>query len=220
MKISGFFVRMRGDFGYRAAVSSVPSLCVSVLYSGHNIFLGAVHGTAWNWGIAVYYVLLSLIRAYVGGNEIYFAKKAFEEEERERRRKKIFLAQSAALLVLGFALVAPIALMVLQKRYVNYSEVTAIAIAAYTVYKVTLSAVNLKKTRRNFHLGIKILKDVNFIDALVSVLNLQYTLVMTFGGGVEGDMFTLCAFTCGAVWTIIAAFSVYTFITAVKLNKK
>ena len=211
---------MRGDFGYRTTVSSVLALCVSVPHSVFNIFLGEVYGTAWNWGIAVYYVSLSLIRAYVGGNEIYFAKNAFEEEERERRRKRIFSVQSAALLVLGFALVAPIALMVLQKRYVNYSEITAIAIAAYTVYKVTLSAVNLKKTRRNFHLGIKILKDVNFIDALVSVLTLQYTLVMTFGGGIEGNMFTLCAFTCGAVWAIIAAFSVYTFISAVKLNKK
>ena len=124
---------MRGDFGYRTTVSSVLALCVSVPYSVFNIFLGEVYGTAWNWGIAVYYVSLSLIRAYVGGNEIYFAKNAFEEEERERRRKRIFSVQSAALLVLGFALVAPIALMVLQKRYVNYSEITAIAIAAYTV---------------------------------------------------------------------------------------
>ena len=124
---------MRSDFEYRTLVSSVLTLGVSALYSGYNVFLGAVYGTAWNWGIAVYYVLLSLIRAYVGGNELYFAKKGFEEEERERRRKKIFLVQSAALLALDFALVAPIALMVLQKRYVNYSEIPAITIAAYTV---------------------------------------------------------------------------------------
>lgn len=64
----------------------------------------------------------------------------------------------------------------------------AITIAAYTTYKIIMSAINFSKAKKNGNLSVKMLRNVNLVDALVSVLSLQYALVMTFGGGIEGDM--------------------------------
>lgn len=60
------------------------------------------------------------------------------------------------------------------------------------------------------------LRNVNLVDALVSVLSLQYALVMTFGGGIEGDMLFLCAFSSLAVWGFLIILSV---VNAVKSRK-
>lgn len=115
------------------------------------------------------------------------------------------------------SLIAPITLMALQKKEVNFSSVHAITIAAYTTYKIIMSAINFSKAKKNGNLSVKMLRNVNLVDALVSVLSLQYALVMTFGGGIEGDMLFLCAFSSLAVWVFLIILSV---VNAVKSRKK
>lgn len=114
-------------------------------------------------------------------------------------------------------MIAPITLMALQKKEVNFSSVHAITIAAYTTYKIIMSAINFSKAKKNGNLSVKMLRNVNLVDALVSVLSLQYALVMTFGGGIEGDMLFLCAFSSLAVWGFLIILSV---VNAVKSRKK
>ncbi len=63
----------------------------------------------------------------------------------------------------------------MQQKDINYSEIPALTIAAYTTYKITAASINIVKTRKGKHLSVKILRNVNFVDALVSVLSLQYT---------------------------------------------
>ena len=42
---------------------------------------------------------------------------------------------------------------------------------------------------------------------------------MTFGDGITGDMFTLCAVTSFAVWTLLVAVSVTNLIKAIKIKR-
>lgn len=109
--------------------------------------------------------------------------------------------------------------MVLQQKAVDYSVIPAITVAAYTVFKFVTSSVSYVKTRKTANLGVRAFKNLNFIDALVSVLSLQYTLLMTFGDGITGDMFTLCAVTSFAVWTLLVAVSVTNLIKAIKIKR-
>ena len=109
--------------------------------------------------------------------------------------------------------------MVRRQKYVNFTEIHAIAMAAYTVYKISSAIADFVKTKKLNHLSLEILRGLNFVDALVSVLSLQYVLLMTFGGGIEGDMFTLCAITSFAVWAVIVITSIAALVKAVKLFK-
>ena len=91
--------------------------------------------------------------------------------------------------------------------------------AAYTTYKITLSIVNYIKTRKSTEPGVRMLKTVNVVDALVSVLTLQYTLLMVTDGRIEGDMFILCACTSFAVWGLLIVLSAVALARAVKYRK-
>lgn len=112
-------------------------------------------------------------------------------------------------------------MMVMQQKEIHYTAIPAIAIAAYTTYKVTMSAKHFIKTRKSNHLSIKMLRNINFVDALVSVLSLQYTLIMTFdGGSIKKDMHTLCAISSLIIWGWIIVISVFTLSRAIKLLQK
>lgn len=212
--------RIKNDYVFRAFIFSAFSFFVTALFTGYNIFLGIVYKAVWNIGIAVYYALLLCIRAYVIFSERKFQKSRLTDEQKESERKKLFLVQSVFLFIIDFALIVLIAFMLLQMKTVNYSAVSAIAIAAYTTYKTIISTRNIIKTRKICHLSLKILRTVNFVDALVSVLTLQYSLIKIFGGGIDKDMFVLCAVSSFAIWILLIGLSFKALLQAIKLQKE
>lgn len=212
--------RFKNDYVFRAFILSALSFFITTLFAGYNIFLGIAYKTVWNISIAIYYALLLSIRAYVILSERKFYKRQLTAEQKESERKKLFLVQSLFLFIIDFALIAPVSLMVLQKKAVNYSAIPAITAAAYTTYKIVMSTINIVKTRKESHLSIKILRTVNFIDALVSVLTLQYTLIITFGGGMDNDMFILCAVSSFAIWALLIALSLKSLVQSIKMKRE
>lgn len=211
--------RIKNDAVYRAFISSALSFFVTIAFTLYNIFLGAVFHSVWNISIAVYYVLLLVVRACVIFSEKIFHKNKLTEQQLKIKRKKLFFAESLYMFAIDFILIVPISLMVLQAKAVNYSTITAISIAAYTTYKITLASRNIVKTRKDRNLSLKILRTVNLVDALVSVLSLQYTLIMTFDGGMDGDMFLLCAVSSLGIWILLISISFISLMRSIKLHK-
>lgn len=214
---NGVLKRIKNDYVFRTFIFSALSFFVTLAFSVYNTFLGIAHKSVWNIGIAIYYALLLCIRAYIIFSERKLYKKNLTDEQKEKKRKKLFFVQSILLLIVDFALIAPISLMVLQKRTINFSEIPAIAMAGYTSFKIFISTRNIIKTRYEINLGIKMLRNINFIDALVSILSLQYTLIMTFGGGSDEDMFTLCAVSSFFIYVLLFVLSLKTFLSSVKI---
>ncbi len=203
----------------RSFLASSFSCLTTLVFAGYNLFLWIAYGAAWNAGIAVYYALLGGIRLYVLLSEWNLYRRGADEEEIERARRKLFTVQSVLLFVIDLALVAPISLMVMQQREIGYTEIPAISMAAYTTYKVAAATASYAKRKKSSHLSLRILRTVNLVDALVSVLTLQYTLVMTFGGSIGGIMLTVCAASSFAIWGGLIVLSVFTLIEAVRLRK-
>lgn len=212
-----YIERFKNDYAFRTFFFSAVSLITGAAYAAYNLFLGLAYSSAWNTGIAAYCLSLLCIRFFILSAEIKYVKKGYDEPQKEKARKRLFRIQSALLFATDISLIAPITLMALQKKEVNFSSVHAITIAAYTTYKIIMSAINFSKAKKNGNLSVKMLRNVNLVDALVSVLSLQYALVMTFGGGIEGDMLFLCAFSSLAVWGFLIILSV---VNAVKSRKK
>ena len=98
----------------------------------------------------------------------------------DRYRRWTFQISAALLLVLDLALAAPISIMALFAKPVYLGLNAAIAMAAYTAWKITMASVHLLRQRRRPSGSILVLelRTVNFIDALVSILTLQNTLIM------------------------------------------
>lgn len=82
--------------------------------------------------------------------------------------------------------------------------------AAYTTYKVTMTSVNLKRKRLSSNCLIKLLRTINFIDALISVLILQSTLITVSADSSDETIFPMITLTSGGIWLAIVFVSIYT----------
>ena len=86
--------------------------------------------------------------------------------------------------------------------------------AVYTTYKVIMASINLKRRKKTSNILVKLLRSISFIDALVSVITLQNTLIMVMSNGPDQSMFILAAITSGLIWLLILFITVYSSIRA------
>lgn len=77
--------------------------------------------------------------------------------------------------------------------------------AAYTTYKLTMAFIHLRRQKRSNHHNVLIaqLRTINLIDALVSILTLQNTLIMVNQDKSSGDMLTLSAVSSAVIYAAI-----------------
>lgn len=215
-----FIKRMKSDYAFRTMIYAALSFLATAIFTIYNLYLGIFYRAEWNYCIAAYYAALVCFRAIV---ILYERKLNFSTESdalKHIKKCRAFLAESILLFIVDLSLITPVSLMVMQKKAVKYSSIPAIIIAAYTTYKISISAKNYLKARKQSNLCVKILKDISLIDAAASILSLQYTLIMTFGDGVRGDMLTMCATTSFIIWSLLIAFSIATVIFAIKERNK
>lgn len=101
-------------------------------------------------------------------------------------------------------------MMVRQQKPVSMILIPAIAMAAYTTYKVTMASVNLRKRKVSADSLVWLLRTISFMDALVSILTLQNTLIMVCSNGEDLGMLPLTAFTSAVIWGVILVLSLGT----------
>lgn len=206
--------RIRDDYEYRTTVSAAVSIFVSLFFAAYNFALWLGNGYESNIGIAVYYALLCAVRAIVVISEA-------RETARGDTPKNGLIAEKTAVAagiftcLISVALVLPIALMTVSRREVRYGTITAITVATYTTYKIVMAVRAFLWTRHGFSIEASTLKSIGFIDALTSVLSLQYTLIVTFGSMDDG-MFTLCAFSSFTLWVGVVGLSVRLLVVSIK----
>ena len=87
------------------------------------------------------------------------------------------------LLILYAALSSAIAQMIFDDRGFSYKDWLIFAFAAYAFYKIIMAVRNAIKARRQDDLTIQAIREINLVDAAVSILALQTALLHTFGDG-------------------------------------
>ena len=78
-----------------------------------------------------------------------------------------------------------------------------------------MASVNLKKRKRSANSLVRLLRVISFIDALVSILTLQNTLIMVNSVGDGAEMLTLSAITSAAIMLAVLALSLAAMIKGV-----
>lgn len=218
--VKSFLSSWKNDYAFKTAAGSFVSMAATVLFALYNGYLCIAFLSVWHGSICVFYLLLVAIRGIILCSERKSIKSEAEKQEAQRRRT--YLISCVMLLMLDLALIVPISMMVMMMKPVYVDLVAAIAMAVYTTYKITVASVNVRKKTRNQSGDILIaeLRTINFIDALVSVLTLQNTLIMVKSSpGEARDMLTLSAVTSGAVYVAIVLISVIMLIQGLKKGK-
>ncbi len=179
------------NFVLKSFVFALSSIIINFAFLFYNLFLGLKYGSIWNYSISIYYFFLFFVRAF-----IVICEKRWEGKDNELlsiRRRKLYISECSVLLVLDALMVLPITLMILSERQVRLTTIPAIAVAAYTTYKVTLAIINYRRAVKVGHLSVEGLRIISLTDAVVAVITLQNTLIAVFGEG--EDMTTLTSYT-------------------------
>lgn len=198
----------------RTAVFVLLSVVATLAFGIFNTAVYVMRGALWSLCIAIYYYFVFAIKIALLWYETILKNKV---DSNDKKRVTANLVYRALFFVIDVALIAPIALMALNQREVHYSDVTAIAFSAYTVYKITASALNLKRARRGDNLSAQTLRALNFKDALLSVIALQYVLTQTFGTSPALDI--MCQITNLLLWLIIVGVSVWGLVEVARAKK-
>lgn len=197
-RIKDFQKTWKSDYYFSTVFSSAISTLISIVFALYNGALGIVYQSWWHGLICVYYLLLATIRAILIGT-------------RRKNQKTIRMITYLLLLVMDVSLIGPIYVMVSGERSYTYGLIPAIAMAAYTTYRITISIVHFRKSRKKDKSLLFELRMINMTDALVAVLSLQNALIIANGGMNEG-MHTLTAWTSGGIYLVIVLITIMSFI--------
>lgn len=195
------FKRWRRDHRFKNLTGAALSFGVTVLFALYNGLLGLHLSSVWHGGICAFYLLLAALRGLILLSER--RNRTGDERQRAARRQRTFRVSAAMLLLLNLSLILPISLMAVFEKPVNMGSIPAIAMAAYTTYKLTRALLLVHGRRRDSCGDILIaeLRTINLIDAMVSVLALQNTLIMVYQTEGEGrEMFLLSAVSSAVIY--------------------
>ncbi len=166
----------------RIIVFAVVSFVINVGFVAFNTALAFMTRNVWYGALAIYYLLLSLLRGAVLIRDRR-EKSRFNESDYFKAQLKNFRSCGIGLILLDVAISGAVTLMVLQQKPAKYSEVIAIAMAAYTFYKITLAVINVLKAKKSGNVQILSLRNISLTDAAISLLSLQTALISVFSDG-------------------------------------
>ncbi len=111
--------------------------------------------------------------------------------------------------------------MVVMDKPVNIGLIPAIAMAVYTTYKLTMAFIHIHRQKRGRHDNVLIaqLRTINLIDALVSILTLQNTLIMVNQAKSSSDMLTLSAISSAVIYAVIILITFRLLIAGLKKSQ-
>ena len=194
----------------------VISIIVTFLFTVFNAFIGIYYLSIWHGTISVYYMFLVIIKLIILINESKIKNK--EEDVKTSSRLKVFYITFILLVILDASLIAPITVMAFNERNFNFGLIPAISVASYTTYKIVITIITYKRNRKNENISIRELKTLDLIDAIISILTLQNTLIIA-NDGFDESMLILTYITSFFAIILIIVISIILFIRVRKLNR-
>lgn len=186
----------------RSIVMEVPGMALGLFFAGMNGFLGIRYDSVWSGTLAVYFLLLSLLRTLV--LQTYCRKKTGLSAGQELR---IYRICGMLLSVLSFALAVAVILLIHGTAGKTYPGFLVYAMAVYTFYKVFASIQGMVKARQQESRLLIAMRNIGHADALMSLLCLQTGLLNAFNGektdfamrmnGITGGVVSLAALVMG-----------------------
>ena len=157
------------------------SLGTNIAFAAYYLVFGILWGSRWILSIGSYYVVLSISRFVVlqtgsGGR---------------------FIARFTGwmLMILSIPLAETVFLTVTEERGQKFHMIVMIAMAAYSFTRITLATVDLVKSRHSRSEKTITLRNLSFADAVVSIFSLQRSMLISFEGMTESEIFLMNSLT-------------------------
>ena len=169
--------RYMTDRVFRTNISLSVSFVISMLYVGINLWSWRVLGSYWFMVLAVYYVIMAVMR-YLLVRYVRIQKIGTDILS-EWKRSRIC---AYILLLINLSLSGAVLMILYQHRGYDYPGMMIYVMAMYTFYALTMSIVDIIKYRKMGSPIMSTAKIVSLSAALVSMLNLETAMFAQFGG--------------------------------------
>lgn len=170
---------------------AILSLVINIVYGVYNIVIGVITPSWWFLTAGTYYLILSIVR---------YSVLCARESSIESFLKPF---TGVMLMLLSVPLAGMVVLASVKDRGTDFHEIVMITVALYTFTKLTLSTINLVKSKKNTPERVKILRNISFADAFVSIFSLQRSMLVSFGGMPANDIRIMNIVTGSAVCVIV-----------------
>ena len=197
------------SYGYRSFVFAICSFVVNVGYAAFMGVISIITKSSWFGIFAVYYLILSLMR----GGVLLSKKKHVKDEE------KTYLAVAISLLVLTLAAASIVIITYNGSGVSRFEGLLIYCSAAYTFYKLSLSIYNIIKAKKQESLLVESVKDISFVDAIISIFVLQVSMIEAFSTESWNNNMALNALTGTLICLGIIAVAVMMILKYVKIVK-
>ena len=181
------------------------SLASNVIFFIYNIAIGILYQSWWMLTIGTYYVLLSIMRAFVikSKSDGCFIKRV-----------------SGIMLILTVApLIGTVILASIKDRGIRFQLIMMLSVAVYSFSKIVIAIVNLAKLSKVKSAKTVVLRNISFADALVSILSLQRSMLASFEGMSEEGIRNMNIATGSGVCLLIFILGMNMLLYAKKLDK-
>ncbi len=203
------------DTRLRVSISLGGTFAWNFAYSVFQLCLGIYHGSFWYYSMALYYILLAVMRFFL----VRHTRK-FSPCERMRSELLRYRLCGHMLLFMNLALSVIVFFMVYRNKTAVHHEITTIAIAAYTFTTFTVAIINVVKYRKYNSPVFSASKAISLAAACVSMITLTSTMLTTFGGSDELAFRRLMlGLLGGAVVAFIITMAIYMIVKSTKKLK-
>lgn len=197
---TAFGGRYVNDLAFRGSVSIYQGMTVNFLYALFRIVVGIRYTSMWFISMAVYYLVLAVLRLSLILNYRHKSKTV---------ELRCYRWTAWLLFLLNLPMGGMILMMVLTNSGYSYPGYVIYLSAMYTFYTMVTSVINLVKFRRLRSPILSAAKVLNFIAALMSILGLQTAMIAQFSTEGENYRRMMNAITGGAVWLSVILTAVY-----------
>lgn len=210
-KIGG---RYLSDMAFRGSIGIYQGMAVNFLYLLFRVIAGIRYASVWFISIAVYYLVLGTLRAYLIFSYRRRKKYGLSYEYRCYRRTAWLL------FLLNIPMGGMIVLMIRANAGYTYPGYVIYLSALYTFYTMILSVVNLVRFRKIGSPILSAAKVLNFVASMMSILGLQTAMIAQFSEGDTNFRRLMNTVTGSGVYGTVIIIAVYMLIHSAQRRRE
>lgn len=198
---------------FRAQVALYQGFLINLFYAGVKLFSGIYYHSVWFGTLAVYYIMIAVMRFSL----LHHVHRGRKNKVSEWRRYRLC---GIVLLFMNAALAGIVILAVHQNSGFEYPGMLIYIMALYTFYATITAVWNVIKFRRYGSPILSAAKGINLTAAMVSMLSLETAMLTQFGAADDaGFRQMMTALTGAGVCVVVTGMAVYMLVHATKRLK-
>lgn len=203
--MKNFLVKIKNDQQFRAIFLMSFSAIFNLVYCIFIITVGIINLDPYSISSGIYYLLLGWIEGAI-----------------ILRKKNVVSMRGYGLLLMliDLALSAMTFYALFTNAIKPQHTIIMITIALYSFIRIALAVKNFIDARRNLDLTLIIMRSISFSSALVGILSLTMSMLMTFGGEYDQKSTILIGVVGLAVFILNLVIAIYLIINKPDLFQK